>query len=311
MSDEILKSFKQVFSSLIKGTNTFPSVIITDNDLAIDATIANLMPNIYHIHCIYHIGQNLLKNLKSKLGSEYNDFIKAWYKMRNTLSQIEFDRLWDSLLERYPASESYLNRALGSQKHRQALAYTSRIFIGGIQTTQRVEGQNAIIKSAINSHTSILDLFQKIELQFNRVSTTIQYKNQAHSVTGSTLIHSSHDFSPVIDKWIIDYLTPAALSMQRQEISQAIWYSLQQVDKNRAFEIEDEIELPNTNFAEDTVDVPLILLKELIPINKVDDVIEIWELVHHRCTKKNYVVLFNDKSHLCTCLGLVRCGIVC
>ena len=67
-----------------------------------------------------------------------------------------------------------------------------------------------IIKSAINSHTSILDLFQKIELQFNRVSTTIQYKNWAHSITGSILIHSSHDFSPIIDKWIIDYLTPTA-----------------------------------------------------------------------------------------------------
>jgi len=93
--------------------------------------------------------------------------------------------------------------------------------------------------------------------------------------------------------------------MQRQEISQAIWYSPQQIDKTCAFEIENEIELPNTNFAEDTVDIPLILLKELIPINKVDDVIEIWELVRHRCTKKNYVVLFNNKSHLCTCLGLV------
>ena len=42
---------------------------------------------------------------------------------------------------------------------------------------QRVERQNVIIKSAINSHTSILDLFQKIELQFNHVYTTIQYKN--------------------------------------------------------------------------------------------------------------------------------------
>ena len=99
--------------------------------------------------------------------------------------------------------------------------------------------------------------------------------------------------------------------MQRQEISQAIWYSLQQINKTCAFKIENKIELPNTNFAEDTVDVLLILLKELIPINKVDDVVEIWELVRHRCTKKNYVVLFNNKSHLCTCLGLVRCGIVC
>jgi len=224
ITDETLESFEWVFNSLNKGTNVFPSVIIIDNDLAIDAAIANIMPDTFHVHCIYHIGQNLLKNLKSKLGLEYNDFIKAWYKMRNTVSQTEFDYLWDSLLEQYPASESYLNRALGSQKHKWAFSYISRIFTGGIQSTQRVEGQNAIIKSAINSHTSLLDLFKKIEIQLNRVSTTIQYKNWVHSVTGSMLIHSSHDFSPIIDKWIVDYLTPAALSMQRQEIAQAVWY---------------------------------------------------------------------------------------
>ncbi|CAG8752902.1 20050_t:CDS:2, partial [Dentiscutata erythropus] len=111
MNNETLESLEWVFDSLIKGTDVFPSVII-------DAAITNIMPNTYHIHCIYHIEQNLLKNLKSKLESEYNDFIKAWYKIRNTISQTEFDYLWDSLLEQYPALASYLNRSLGSQKYR-------------------------------------------------------------------------------------------------------------------------------------------------------------------------------------------------
>ncbi|CAG8841954.1 45643_t:CDS:2, partial [Gigaspora margarita] len=48
----------------------------------------------------------------------------------------------------------------------------------------------------------ILELFKKLE-QFNYVSTIIQYQNWAHSVTDSTLVHSSHDFLPIIDKWII------------------------------------------------------------------------------------------------------------
>ncbi|CAG8828698.1 3784_t:CDS:1, partial [Gigaspora rosea] len=87
-------------------------------------------------------------------------------------------------------------------------------------------------------------------------------------------------------------------------------YVPQQVDKNHVFEIENEIESFNTGFAEDTVDIPLILLKELIPANRCNDIVEIWEIVCHRCTKKNHIVLFNDHSHLCTCLGLVRCGIV-
>ncbi|CAG8581349.1 12609_t:CDS:2, partial [Dentiscutata erythropus] len=149
------------YESAIK---TYPSVIITDNGLAIDTAIANIIPNIYYI---FYIGQNLLKNLKSKLGSDFNNFSNAWYKMRNTLSLSEFDCLWDSFFKQYPSTILYLSRVFGSQKERCALSYTSRIFTAGAQFTQRVESQNAIIKSTINSNTSILELVKKIDIQFN------------------------------------------------------------------------------------------------------------------------------------------------
>ncbi|RIB01771.1 hypothetical protein C2G38_2229721 [Gigaspora rosea] len=166
--------------------------------------------------------------------------------------------------------------ALGSQKQKWALCYTSCVFTAGMQTMQRVEGQNAIIKSTVNSHTSVLELFKKLDEQFSRVFTIIQYQIWTHFVTGSTLIHSSHNFSPIIDAWIVDYLTPAALSIQRQEIAQAI------CGQGPVFEIEINIESFNISFAENTVDVPLIHLKELIPTNRYNDIIEIWELVRHR-----------------------------
>ncbi|CAG8480971.1 12316_t:CDS:2 [Gigaspora rosea] len=92
----------------------------------------------------------------------------------------------------------------------------------GMHSTQRVEGQNGIIKSMVNSYTSVLELFKKLDEQFHRASTIIQYRNWTYSVTGSTLVHSSQDFLPIIDKWIIDYLMPAALSIQRQKIAKAI-----------------------------------------------------------------------------------------
>ncbi|CAG8461572.1 9411_t:CDS:2, partial [Ambispora gerdemannii] len=71
-----------------------------------------------------------------------------------------------------------------------------------MQSTQRVEGQNAIIKNTVNSHTSILELAKKLDDQFKNTSTLIQYRNWAHSTIGSTLTHASQDFSPIIDKWI-------------------------------------------------------------------------------------------------------------
>ncbi|CAG8680092.1 22038_t:CDS:2, partial [Gigaspora rosea] len=133
------------------------------------------------------------------------------------------------------------------------------------KSTQRVEGQNGIIKHLVNSNTSLIDLVKHINEQIDHASTFVQYKNWIHSTTRATLIHASSEFSPDIDKWITAYLTPTSLSMQWQEIAQAIWYTsklinnfldleLQQSDLTDQLDIteqSDSIESLNT-FIEDS-----------------------------------------------------------
>ncbi|KAF0530555.1 hypothetical protein F8M41_012114 [Gigaspora margarita] len=129
-----------------------------------------------------------------------------------------------------------------------------------------------------------------IDEQIDRASTFVQYKNWIHSTTGHTLIHASSEFSPDIDKWITAYLTPTSLSMQWQEIAQAIWYTsklinnfldleLQQSDLTGQLDIteqSDSIESLNS-FIEVSVDAPAILAKELISSSEIKSVLEIWE----------------------------------
>ncbi|CAG8727386.1 3615_t:CDS:2, partial [Gigaspora rosea] len=179
--------------------------------------------------------------------------------MRNSLSYQQFDILWNNLLSKFPDAAPYLN----------------------------LEGQNAIIKNSVNSSTSLINLEKHINEQINRASTLVQYKSWIHSVTGSTLIHASSEFSPDIDKWITTYLTPASLSMQRQEISQAIWYTSQRVDNFQElglqFDLNEQSNLTEQSeqsdlddifnvFVEDCIDAPATLIKELIPSTKVDSI---------------------------------------
>ncbi|RHZ55116.1 hypothetical protein Glove_420g13 [Diversispora epigaea] len=56
---------------------------------ALDAAIPIVFPETYPAHCIFHIAQNLPKNLKGKLGEKWNDFLKQFYHCRNSLSGIE------------------------------------------------------------------------------------------------------------------------------------------------------------------------------------------------------------------------------
>jgi hypothetical protein len=49
--------------------------MFTDADPALDAAIPIVFSKIYLAYCIFHIAQNLPKNLKAKLGEKWDDFI--------------------------------------------------------------------------------------------------------------------------------------------------------------------------------------------------------------------------------------------
>ncbi|CAG8776179.1 16239_t:CDS:1, partial [Gigaspora rosea] len=66
------------------------------------------------------------------------------------------------------------------EKQHWALCYISRVFTTRMQSTQRIEGQNAIIKSSVNSNTSLINLAKHIDEQISCASTFIQYKHWAH-----------------------------------------------------------------------------------------------------------------------------------
>ncbi|CAG8804980.1 11298_t:CDS:1, partial [Gigaspora rosea] len=194
---------------------------------------------------------------------------------------------------KFPNAAPYLNRALFNEKERWALCYTSKIFTAGMQS---IEGQNAIIKTSVNSSTSLTNLVKYIDEQIDRASTFIQYKNWVHTITGSTLTHASSEFSPEIDEWITSYLTPAFLSMQRQGIFQAIWYTSRLINDLKDLELQsnstelsnltesfdlteqfDSIEQSDSTeafdmFIEDTIDALAILLSKLIPFTKVESI---------------------------------------
>ncbi|KAF0502488.1 protein far1-related sequence 5-like [Gigaspora margarita] len=147
-----------------------------------------------------------------------------------------------------------------------------------MQLTQRVEGQNAIIKNLVSGGTFLITLVKHIDEQINRVSTFIQFVENI------------------------------------QELG-LYFNSIEQVNSNEQCDSIDLTE-PEKNkilntFAEDTIDVPVILLRELVSSVNIISILKIWEVIRHRRKAKNYVVLFKNNSHLCMCLGLVQCGFVC
>jgi hypothetical protein len=59
--------------------------MITDANPAMDAAIAQIYSQTKHLHCIWHIGQNIPKNLKSKLHGNYEEFAKKFSNRPSSL----------------------------------------------------------------------------------------------------------------------------------------------------------------------------------------------------------------------------------
>ncbi|CAG8635878.1 9411_t:CDS:1 [Cetraspora pellucida] len=62
-------------------------------------------------------------------------------------------------------------------------------------------------------------------------------------------------------------------------------------------------------FSEDLYDKTLIELTEVV--DGIGDIKELWIVSCIDQQKHHFIVLFGNASHLCTCLTLVNCGIIC
>jgi hypothetical protein len=147
--DETLESYAWSLRVLLQALGIYPTVMITDANPAMDAAIAQIYPQTKHLHCIWHIGQNIPKNLKSKLQGSYEEFAKRFFQCRNKLSIEGFENGYMKLIEDYPSTKSYLERLYESKKS-WARCYTSSYFTAGMQLTSRVESINGVIKKDLD-----------------------------------------------------------------------------------------------------------------------------------------------------------------
>ena len=112
VSDETVESYKWILECTKNATMAKPLVFITDADPAVDAAIRQVYETTYPVHCIYHINENLLRNIKSKFSDQYDECICDFYQCHNSLCEELFYEKWTKLIEKYPSVKDYLMKAL-------------------------------------------------------------------------------------------------------------------------------------------------------------------------------------------------------
>ena len=231
VSDETKETYQWILECLLHATNGLaPKVLFTDADAGMIAAIHETLPETKHNYCIWHIRKNLEKNLKGKLGNIYIDFIKAWNKCRNSFSESEFHKQWNDLLANFPIAKGYLERVLGTNVTSWALCYTHQSFNAGIQSTQRVESYNALIKKSVSRNTTLFELDIQIQLQLDKEEQFERQEEQIEQNPTIGLPNIIDRYFKQINNIIKKYLTPRILKIQHQQINESLLYRIRRIE---------------------------------------------------------------------------------
>ena len=182
LEDETEATFTWVLQELKNSCDAFPIVLYSDANPALILSVRNNYPETRHLHCIFHIDLNLRKKLKGKLRDQFESFRSKFLVMRNSLCPNKFEAQWNTLINEYPDSKNYLIRTLYPCKSSWASYAINRNFTTGIQSTQRAEVCNKIIKDKLTRSSRLAEVVEEIQKAFNNQSkkaTLSEYKTKS------------------------------------------------------------------------------------------------------------------------------------
>ena len=87
VDNELSSTYVWILQCLANATdNIIPKTFWTDSELGLINAVSYVFPTTHHFYCLFHIWQNIIKHLKSKLSTDFFLFSRAFYLCRNALS---------------------------------------------------------------------------------------------------------------------------------------------------------------------------------------------------------------------------------
>ncbi|CAB5197818.1 unnamed protein product [Rhizophagus irregularis] len=250
---------------------------------------------------LFWMSQNLPKQLKGKLGSNFDNFMKDFYMTRNSLTEKQFNERWEILLQNYPQAKDYLIRSLGCNFQSWARAFTSKYFTAGAQTTSRNEGENSVLKWLFgNSNLSLCELFDALEERYQEEVDYCEFINWHQTIPQIRPQNvSTSIFGPVAQQ-LNEFVMPNIMKKQEEQMELSLYYHAVEIELEILHS--KEMILDESNQCIDNLfDCPQVQISLFLEDTSL--ILEVWEVVYLTSQKtSHFVCLLNNGTFLCTCM---------
>ncbi|KAM0877831.1 hypothetical protein ACQ4PT_035224 [Festuca glaucescens] len=224
LKNELSESYIWLFESfLIAMDGVAPVNIITDQDGSMRAGIEKMFPNTTHRNCRWHIVDKATEEIGPfvakipGLREEMNDCINC------SLTPQEFETRWNLMIQKYNVQNHEKIAALYQKRNSWVPAYFMQKFYPFLQTTQRSEGFNAVLKKYISPANSVLEFV----LQYDDIQAKIMKAEKKEEADSSLLTARSWSWHP-IEKQMEKLYTKNIHARFLYEMSYTMSYNIRQ-----------------------------------------------------------------------------------
>ncbi|RHZ51694.1 hypothetical protein Glove_475g15 [Diversispora epigaea] len=276
-----------------------PYLLYTDIDPAMIASINSSWLTTKHHFCIFHIRKNLEKHFMGKYHSEkWKKFFTVFCCARNSRIKPIFEERWTALITEYADAANYLQRYLYPCQEAWVLCFMHRAFNTGIQSTQRVESYNGIIKNHVSGSSSLIELEFVIERLLQRESRFISLNKTISKLPASQDEDYYNYYFKEVDVFCQNYLMPAILKLQRHKMNRSMHYRYQKAILTDELGKQTISDSPEGMFSEDMFDTYVIELDQLIRGLDLARIRELWHVSSIDRKSKHFIVLYDNAAHL-------------
>ncbi|CAM9640468.1 unnamed protein product [Laminaria digitata] len=164
LADEPTDPFEFALKHLIKACEGHPKVIITDDQPAIADAVKHILPNTKHLHCLWHVFENVKELCRGSLKPVLLRLLKT---AAVALSEDAFNDVWAEIKVVVNGSkcEGYITGHLFNQRAYWARCNHPTAMTLNMTSSSRAEGILGIIKQGrlVNSRTSLIHVKNELD----------------------------------------------------------------------------------------------------------------------------------------------------
>ena len=173
--------------------------------------------------------------------------------------------------------------------------------------SSHIESVNACIKKMLfNSDVSLCKLIFEIHKLLDEQDKKNRYEYWKLIIPFVKNLEQANFLFTEVNKCCQNFLIPKILKLQRDEINQSLYYVASLVDQQDIIAINDE------SYDDKCAESPGATINQLIEVCGSNNIKEIWAIeVGNSLKAKHHVILLKNDAHICSCLMVIRKGIVC